>query len=138
MAKTYNIFISHSWAYSDAYEKFMNLLKKDPYFNFKDYSVPRNDPIHNAPNSQALSNAIQQQMAPCHIIIIMAGKYATYSDWINKEIRIAQNAFSSKKPILAVKPWANTQISSVVANSADELVGWNSSSILTALKRISL
>ena len=30
--KTYNLFISHSWAYSDAYEKLVNLLDKRPYF----------------------------------------------------------------------------------------------------------
>ena len=27
MSKTYHLFISHSWAYSDAYEKLINLLR---------------------------------------------------------------------------------------------------------------
>ena len=36
MAKTYHIFISHSWAYSDAYEKLINLLDKDSSFSYAD------------------------------------------------------------------------------------------------------
>lgn len=39
MAKTYHIFISHSWAYSDAYEKLINLLDKDSSFSYADYRL---------------------------------------------------------------------------------------------------
>ncbi|OPY56750.1 MAG: hypothetical protein A4E55_01950 [Pelotomaculum sp. PtaU1.Bin035] len=45
---TYNLFISHSWTYSDAYDKLIGLLNSDPYFSYKNYSVPKDDPIHNA------------------------------------------------------------------------------------------
>ena len=76
--KTYNFFISYTWSYSDAYEKLIDLLPKKPYFSFRDYSVPRDDPIHNAPNSQALYDAIKRQMTPCHVVLVMAGVYATY------------------------------------------------------------
>ncbi len=40
--KTYNLFISHSWAYPD-YERLIELLKKRSDFHFKDYSVPKHD-----------------------------------------------------------------------------------------------
>lgn len=40
---TYNLFISHSWTYSDAYEKLISLLDADQYFTYKNYSVPKND-----------------------------------------------------------------------------------------------
>jgi hypothetical protein len=53
MSKTYNIFISHSWSYGDAYDRLVELLKAKPYFRYKDYSVPKDDPIHSAPTSQA-------------------------------------------------------------------------------------
>ena len=32
---TYNLFISHSWTYSDAYEKLVALLDAKPYFSYK-------------------------------------------------------------------------------------------------------
>ena len=68
----------------------------------------------------------------------MAGKYSTFSKWINEEISIAQKEFFNGKPILGVKPWANTQVSSVVAQAADELVGWNTDSIVSAIRRLAI
>lgn len=41
---TYNLFISHSWAYTDAYEKLVNLLDSTDDFSYKNYSVPKDDP----------------------------------------------------------------------------------------------
>lgn len=136
--KTYNLFISHSWSFSDAYEKLIALLEERAYFSFKDYSVPRDDPIHNAPNSHELYEAIKRQMTPCHVVLILAGVYATYSTWIKKEIHIAKTEFQSPKPIIAIKPWAQTNISQPVSENADEIVGWNTDSIVDAIRRHSL
>ena len=41
---TYNLFISHSWTYSDAYEKLVALLDAKPNFDYKNYSVPKTIP----------------------------------------------------------------------------------------------
>ncbi len=61
MAKIRNLFISHSWAYEDAYEKFCNLLNAAPRFEYRNSSVPKNDPIHNAANQQELFEAIKRR-----------------------------------------------------------------------------
>ena len=136
--KTYDIFISHSWTYSDAYDKLCNLLNNAANFSYRNYSVPKDDPIHNAPNESALYQAIKDQMTPCHVVLIMAGVYATYSKWINKEIQIAKTGFSSPKPIIAVKPWGNTNVSTVVADNATALVGWSTDSIVEAIRKYAL
>lgn len=136
MTQTYNLFISHSWSYSDAYEKLIDLLKARPYFDFRDYSVPRDDPIHNAPNSQALYEAIKRQMAHCHVVLVMAGVYATYSPWIQKEVKIAKTEFQIPKPVIAIKPWAQTNVSQFVSENADEIVGWNTESIIEAIRKL--
>ena len=44
----YNLFISHSWTYGDSYDRLIEMLDDAPNFYYKDYSVPKNDPIHNA------------------------------------------------------------------------------------------
>ena len=132
--KSRNLFISHSWTYSDAYEKLVAFLDAAPNFQYKNYSVPKDDPVHNAPNVDALYQAIKNQMVFCDVIIIMAGKYATYSKWIQREIQIAKKDFS--KPIVAIRPWANEQVSSVVSEAADRLVGWNTSSIVSAIREL--
>lgn len=138
MAKVYNIFISHSWTYGNTYDRLINLLRSRPYFHFRDYSVPKDDPIHDPSNDSQLYEAIRNKIRPCHIVLVMAGVYSTYSRWINKEILIAKKEFLNPKPILAIKPWGNINVSSVVSQNADQLVGWNTESIVNAIRHIAV
>ena len=91
--RTYNLFISHSWAHSDAYERLVNLLRTRPRFFFRDSSVPQNDPLHTNGTDRQLYNAIKNKISPSSVVLILAGVYATYSKWIDKEIYIAQEEF---------------------------------------------
>jgi len=127
----YNLFISHSWAYSDAYEKLVNLLNAKPYFTYKNYSVPKNDPIHHANNDAQLKAAIRRQMQPASCVLILAGVYASYSKWINIEIELAQEM---NKKIIAIQPWGAEKTSVVVKNAANAIVGWNTNSIVKAIR----
>lgn len=133
--RQYSIFISHSWAYRENYETLVKKLNADSRFNFKDYSVPKNDPIHNASNSYELEKAIQNQMRFCDVIIILAGVYSSYSTWINKEIKIAKG-FTTPKPILAIEPFASEKTSVVVKNNADKIVKWNTNSIVDGIREL--
>ena len=38
MPSAYNLFISYSFSYSDAYDGLITLLEKKPYFSFIDHS----------------------------------------------------------------------------------------------------
>ena len=125
----YNLFISHSWTYSN--ENLIELLEKKPYFIFKDYSVPKNDPIHNAYYESQLRAAIKAKIQPASCVIILAGVYATYSKWINIEIELAK---ALGKKIIAVQPWGAERTSSVVKRAADIVVGWNTDSIVNAIR----
>lgn len=126
--KTINIFISHSWNYSDHYEKLCEWIFRKSWsvgqasLVFKDYSVPKNDPIHNANSDRELKEAIYRQISYSNIVIIPTGMYASYSKWIGKEINGSKEKF---KPILAVNPWGQERGSGVVKNNADKIVGWN-------------
>lgn len=131
----YNLFISHSWAYSDAYEKLTKLLDNTKYFSYKNYSVPKDDPIHNANNSNQLYEAIKNQVKYANVVIILAGVYSSYSKWIDKEIEIAQDF---EKPILAIEPWGAERTSAKVKNAADKIVKWNTNSIVSSIREISL
>ncbi len=136
MSKVYNLFISHSWTYSDAYEKVTGMIDKRPDFLFKNHSVPKDDPVHNAPNQAMLYEAIIKQMSGCHVVIILAGVYATHSKWIDKEIQIAKREFSAPKPILAIEPWGSEKTSQIVKNNADLIVKWNTESIIAGIRQL--
>lgn len=127
----YNLFISHSWTYASQYDGLVRLLDAADSFSYRNYSVPKDDPIHNAPYDYQLKAAIRNQMRPASCIIILAGVYATYSKWINIELELAQEL---GKKIIAVEPWGSARTSVTVKKAADEIVGWNTNSIVKAIR----
>ena len=127
----YRIFISHSWSYSDQYLRLVELLNKELGF-FYNHSVPQNDPVHTNGTDRDLYNKIEAHVRGCSCVVILAGVYATYSKWINKEIEIAKKL---GKPIIAVEYWGAEHTSIVVKNAATEIVRWNASSIASAIRR---
>lgn len=129
----YNLFISHSWTYSDAYEKLVNLLNGVSGFTYRNYSVPKNDPIHNAPYDYQLRAAIRNQMQHASCILVLAGVYSTYSKWIKIELELAAEM---GKKIIAIEPWGAEHTSAIVKGYADEIVKWQGSSIVKAIKGI--
>jgi len=136
LPKTYNLFISHSWTYSDAYANLVDMLDARPYFVYHNHSVPKYDPVHTNGTDKDLRAAIKNKMANCHVILILGGVYATYSKWIREEVDIAKNGFIYPKPILAIKPRGNKQLSTVVANAADEIAAWSSDSIVSKIRAL--
>lgn len=134
MVNSRNLFISHSWAYGDAYDRLVSMLDAAPRFIYRNYSVPKNDPIHNARTTTELRAAIRNRMARCQCVIIMAGVYSSYSKWINIEIELAKRDFD--KPVLGVKPWSNRRTSDIVRRNADLMANWNTSSIVGAIRQL--
>lgn len=134
-----NIFISHSWTYSDHYDRIAGWIFDEVWTSngqqvyFANTSVPRDNPIHFAPTDAMLQHAIYQRIAESHVVVIPTGMYAHYSKWIKKEI---DGAKLYRRPILAVDPWAQKRAASVVAASANESVGWNKQSIVDAVWRL--
>lgn len=130
MAKIYNLFISHSWSYNDDYERLKGLLDSCSDFHYRDYSVPKYDPVHNANSSRELRDAIRNQMKPASCILVLAGVYSTYSRWINIEIELAEQMH---KKIIAVEGLGAERTSTVVKEHADKIVKWRASSIIEAI-----
>jgi len=134
---TKSLFISHSWRYSREYDNLVNLLNSRGFFNFKDYSVPKDDPLYitrGPAYEKKLKDGIIKQMLFCDVVILIAGKYVTYSDSIQMELRIARDM---KKPILAIRPYGAGQTTSLAEMYADEIVNWNADSIVEAIRRLS-
>lgn len=126
----YRIFISHSWAYSEAYDKVEEFLRNEGV-SFYNHSVPKDDPVHTNGTDKELYDKIEAKVRGCSCVIVLAGVYATYSKWINKEIEIAKKY---NKPIIAVEPFASEKTSKVVRDAATVIVGWRASSIANAVR----
>lgn len=134
-----HVFISHSWKYSEVYKTLANWIFEENWSSgqaslvFRNFSVPKDDPIHNAPTNKALKDAIFNQIARSHVIIIPTGMYTNYSDWIQKEID-GSNYYS--KPILAVNPRGQERTSGIVVDNSAEHVGWTKQSVINGIWKL--
>lgn len=131
-----HVFISHAWAYSKHYEALASWIFGERWsvgqasLAFRNFSIPRNDPIHNVTSTSMLRQAIFNQIARSHVVVIPSGMYATHSKWIQKEI---DGSKVYQKPILAVNPWGQQRKAGVVLNNADDGVGWNKQPLINAI-----
>ena len=132
-SKTYRIFITHAWTYASEYYRLVNLLDAAPYFSWTNYSVPKHDALEE-PKSK-LVEALRDQIRPVNIVIVLAGMYVIYREWIQKEIDIAQ---AMKKPILGVRPRGHVRTPKEVQEASVEMVGWSTESIVKAIRDYSL
>lgn len=128
--KTRNLFISHAWAYSSHYYKVVEWFDDAANFNWKNYSVPSHDGCTSTTKT-GLELCLDNQIRPAQCIIILAGMYAAHSEWINYEI---DEAIRMSKTIIGVKPWGSEKTPVKVQNASDVLVGWNSASVIQAVR----
>ena len=126
----YRIFISHAWTHSDDYYRLIEFLDEAPNFIYANYSVPEHDPV-DANNNTKLKEELRQQIRPVEVVVILGGMYVAYSDWIQFEIDFAEDL---DKPILGIRPWGAVKMPKAVQDAADKIVGWNTSTIVSAIR----
>lgn len=132
--RNYHILISHSWDYNEHYETIKTWLDDSKYFTWTNYSVPLIKPI-DAKSKTELKEKIKNRISLCSCITILSGMYVAYSEWIDYEI---DTAVTLGKPIIGVKPWGQERTPTKVQNNADVMVGWNSSSVIDAIRNYAL
>jgi hypothetical protein len=134
----YHLFISHAWKYDEAYNSLENLLKEAPNFAFANYSVPKHDPLID-PGTPAgksrLQRLLDEQIRQASIVLVLAGMYVTHKEWIQYEIN---EASATNKPIIGVTPRGQERIPAEVTSVAKVMVGWNTNSIVEAIRKYSL
>lgn len=128
----YRLFVSHAWRYSERYERMIHFLDAANNFTYKNYSVPE-DKAFGKMNETQLQEELREQIRPAQVVIIISGMYVTYSNWIQFEIEYARNL---DKPILGIRPWGAQVMPKAVSDVADEIVNWNTNSIVNAIRRL--
>lgn len=83
-----------------------------------------------------MAKAICNWMRTCHVILVCAGNYATFSRWIEREMDMAKRSFAHPKPVIAIKPWGNDNMSTKARGQADRIVNWNTSNIVSAIREL--
>ncbi len=127
--RTYHVFICHDWEYSDDYHRICDFLDGAPNFSWKNLSVPGHDPLD---TDEMLQKNLRGQIRPADVMLVLAGMYTARSGWMDWEMEFARRIGQS---IIGVMPWGNVQLPVVVQRNADEVVGWNTDSIVSAIRR---
>ena len=130
MAKTYNVFISHSWSHVDDLKRLRSLLNAKGCFNVEFMEVAPMHPIRYA-NTYYVRQQLLERIKSSDIVLGIAGIYASYSEWMEWEL---DKAIEHGKLILGVIPWGNERVSTVVSRKADKIVHWNTDSIVDAIR----
>lgn len=126
----YHIFISHAWGYSEQYNTIVKWINDAPYLPWWNYSVPIDNPV-DAHSKRELKQKITNKINLSNVVIILSGMYAIYSEWIDYEI---DEAVRLGKYIIGVRPWGQERVPKKIQDNADIMVGWNSSSVISAIK----
>lgn len=127
----YNTFISHSWDYKSDYNTILSWLMASN-INLHDYSIPVEKAL--PPMSKtALRARITEEIRHASVVVILAGMYAAYSDWIDYEI---DEAICMGKPILGVYPRGQERAPEKITSNADRMVHWNSDSVVKGFKQL--
>jgi len=136
--KTFNIFISHAWDYSDDYNKVIEWLeqaKKNYRLDYRNYSDPKDDPIidpDTAVRKKKMKEMLQKQIRPSSVVIVISGMYVNHSGWIDFEI---DTAVDMSKYIIGLEPWGQERVPVKVSQNANVMVGWNYESLIGAILR---
>lgn len=130
----YRLFISHAWQYNDEYYRLEDYLNAAPHFQWQNLSVPEHDPVRSG-DAFYLADQLNAQMRSADAFIIISGMYANHSGWIQYELDYAD---SISRPIIAIRPWGAQRLPQKIQEMADEIVGWNTNSIVDAIRRWAL
>ena len=131
----YRIFISHAWKYGDDYIRLVNLLDAAPYFHYFNYSAPEQKPLFPSGTpytSSDIARKITDKIRPAQITLVISGMYAAYSDWMQYEI---DESLRMSMPVIGIMPRGQERVPLYVRDRVDDLVGWNTSSIVSAIRR---
>lgn len=131
----YRIFISHAWKYGDDYIRLVNLLDAAPYFHYFNYSAPEQKPLFPSGTpytSSDIARKITDKIRPAQITLVISGMYAAYSDWMQYEI---DESLRMRMPVIGIMPRGQERVPIYVRDRVDDLVGWNTSSIVSAIRR---
>lgn len=128
--RTYRVFISHAWDYSEDYYRIVEFLNDAPNFRWENLSVPTHDPI-----SGNLEYELRNQMRDADVFLIIAGMYAAHSAWIDFELNFARRI---GRPVIGIQKWGAERIPVAIQNAAVAIAGWSTVGVVGAIRQHAL
>jgi hypothetical protein len=137
-ARTWDIFVVHSWRYHPDWQRMAALLDEHDLHGWRNFSLPWYDPAldpRTEDGGRRVRWHLESQIIPVHAVLLLAGVWrepGTHK-WLTFEVEMARK---HGKPILAVPAWGETDVPADVREMADECVAWAGAAIFAAVSRI--
>ena len=133
MAKTYSLFISHSWDYDDKLQDLKNLINSRGYFPAEYTQIERSCPI-NSDRAAVVKANITKRLEVSDVVLAIAGVFASHSDWMQWEMDKAKELGLK---VIGIIPRGQERISQEVYKRSAIDVRWNADSIVDAIRTYS-
>ena len=133
MAKTYSLFISHSWDHDDVLQNLKDLIDSRGYFPAVYTQIEKDCPI-NSERARVIKANISKRLEQSDVVLAIAGLFASYSDWMQWEMDKAKEFGLN---VIGVIPWGQERISQEVYNRSVVDVRWNADKIVEAIRKYS-
>ena len=135
---TYPIFLCHVWSVDDGMERINSLFadysrKTKGEFQYEYHSVSKDDPAQFLCSNKALSQLIEEQMAQCSCVVLLAGVYEEYKKWTNLEFDAARKL---KVPLILIEAADPKFTSFKEKRAAAAVVGWNDTELCQAIEKL--
>lgn len=133
MAKTYQVFISHSWDHNKVLQDLKDLIDGRGYFPAEYTQIEKTCPI-NSDLAWVIKANITKRLESSDIVLAIAGIFASHSEWMQWEMDKAKEIGLR---IIGVVPRGQERISQEVLYRSVVDVRWNADSIVDAIRRYS-
>ena len=133
MAKTYKLFISHSWNHGDVLQDLKNLLNSCGCFPAEYTQIEKSCPIE-SDNAGVIKTNITKHLKESDVVLAISGVHASHSGWMQWEMDKAKELGLK---VIGVIPRGQERTSTMVFNRSVEDVRWNADNIVEAIRKYS-
>lgn len=127
--RTYRIFISHCWEYDADYRTLVRWLDEEPYFKWKNLSVPEERAL---PEDAKFESRLRTRLGAANLLVVIIGMEIAHRYWMKWELKWAR---IRGIPIVGVLPNGAERVPAAVEASGCPVVGWRRDSVVRAIRR---
>lgn len=131
MSKEHNVFISYSSAYLDDLNRLKSYLDRIPELIIESEELIRKESVESK-KSEFIKNQMKEKISNADIVLAIAGRYTSDTDWLNWELDMA---ILNYIPIVGVIPRDREYISHVILGRSECIVNCNISCIQDAIRK---
>jgi hypothetical protein len=126
------VFVTHCWQDSDDYSRLFEYFESTHKFFYRNTSTPDSPPSSGA--TEAVRADLRKQIDAAEVVVALGGLYRLQPDLTIFQMNYAQ---SQNKPVLLLLPFGSAEEPpKLLAERADERVGWEGRGLVDAIKRL--